>query len=247
MCKKLNILKSILVSLIISVFSLGFFSFCQAKEFSAQEIVEKSIEQRSFKLISAKNDIIVEGFVVGNSPIKNKFGYFFLKENNHRLKIETGRTPTNMALSNGTGWLKLGTMSSIPIDDISRSYLSVISGAVKPEIFKYKTSGDSIFTAGFERTSGIDCYKIVLIDSNGIHNYYFFAKDDFRLIKFSVIKEINLTATLCEVYYEEYTDFEGIKFPAHIESYTGNKELNLKIEKVNYDSGLSDSDFVRPN
>jgi hypothetical protein len=247
MYKKLNILKSFLVSFIISVLSLGIFSYCDAKDFSAQEIVEKSIEHRSYKLISAKKDIIAEGFIVGNNPVQQKFGYFFLKENNHRLRFEMGRTATNMALTNGTGWLKLGTMSSITIDDISRCYLSVVSGAIQPEIFKYKATGDSIFSAGSERTSGIDCHKVVLIDSKGIHNHYYFAKDDFRLIKFSVIKEINLEATLFEVYYEDYTDFDGMKFPVSIESYTGDKVLNLKIEKVNYDSGLSDSDFVRPN
>ncbi|MBX3042572.1 MAG: hypothetical protein KIT33_00605 [Candidatus Kapabacteria bacterium] len=246
MAIKLNIYS---LSAIILIGILSFSNtFCSQADsnINSDEIFEKAKKFRGVEFLNLYSDIGVNGKIIEKNGNLNELNYFFLKPDKHRLRLHLGNFMINITLSNDAGWAKLPGMPTIPIDDISRHNMESVSLAFFPKIFVMQDR-DSMFYSGIEKISGIGCFKFVLIDKKGIYHDFFFAENDFRLVKYLTMKEMNLEPLLFEAYYDKYNDFNGVKFPTEIEVYSGDRELKFKIENVNYNIGLTESDFGKPN
>jgi hypothetical protein len=217
------------------------------KELIADSIVIKSINFTQNNKLDNKNDINANGYIFEVNDKKVKLGFYFLKPNLMRLKTEFSHLIYNIVANNNEGWSKLGIMPTLPLDDETKNRISIVSSAFFPEIFTYNRRNDSIFYGGTSKVNGLESYKVILINKNGLQVEYYFSTIDFRIVKLSKIIEIMNEPVKVEIYYEDYIEFNGIKFPTLVESYSGDKELKFKIETINYDSGLTENDFARPN
>lgn len=217
------------------------------EKLSAEMIVQKSIDFTNHSNIYSKVDINSSGYIFEINDKKTSFEYFFLAPDMMRFRTKFDALTTNLVLNGDSGWSKLNNFPTLPIDNALRNKISIVSSVYFPEIFGYKKLSDSIYYDGISKVNGLEAHKVVLIDRNGAEIDYYFSSTDFRIVKLTKTISFKMEPVNVEVYYEEYADFGGIKFPTLIESYSGDKELKFKIETINYDSGLNENDFVKPN
>lgn len=247
-CKiMINKLK-IFLSLLIIVFTTACYADQgKSKSLSVNEIFEKAAQFKGLKKYSSLDGFTVKGYLIDTKGKHNNFDFYFLKPDFSRFKLLLGMFPFNVVMQGDSGWTKHQGMAPFVIDNFQKHQISILKSVLINDFFNYEANGDSIIYIGKEKVTGVDCYKLKIIDNRGIHKDIFIASDNFRIIKFFQIKQIGTENLPFEIYYENYRDFGGVQYPTSIESYTGDKEFKLKIELINYDSGINEFDFRKPN
>jgi hypothetical protein len=94
---------------------------------------------------------------------------------------------------------------------------------------------------------GKSCFYLRMKDSLGILSDVYISDSTYDIIKFSQIREINKEALLFEIYYDNYKDFSGCRIATNIEAFLGDKEVKFNINEINYNLGLSQFDFRKPD
>ncbi len=101
---------------------------------------------------------------------------------------------------------------------------------------KYKELGIEKTLVAIETVNGKDAYKIEV--SQGAENKGYEYYDADSGLQVMAVSESG-TAT-----YKDYKEFDGILFPVEIEQEAGPQTINLKVESVEVNKGLSKEDFV---
>lgn len=227
---------------------LGFFVNCNAKKDGVVDIINLSSKNKNYQALSEKIDFRALGRMGAGDSLSSSFNYNYLLPDKQRLRITAGMLIIDNLILGNEGWHKRAHLLAVPISEYDRNYVNVIRNAVMPDIYGYKKAGDSVISVANERVSGVDCYKINLIKKTGSEvTSYFFASDDYRIVKMSKNVEINSEPILIEVFYDSYTKYEDIRIPTKIESYFGDKLMKFRIDYIYYNSGLSDNEFGKPN
>ena len=243
----INKLKIYLALLIIVFATACYADQGKSKSLSVNEIFEKAARFKGLEKYSTLDGFAVKGYLIGPNGNNNNFDFYFLKPDFSRFKLKLGNFPFNVIMQGDSGWTKHQGMAPFVIDNFQKNQISILRSVLLNDFFNYKENGDSIIYIGKEKVTGVDSYKLKIIDNRGIHKDIYIASDDFRIIKFYQIKQIGTENLPFEIYFENYKDFDGVQYPTSIESYTGDKEFNLKIELINYDSGINEFDFRKPN
>jgi hypothetical protein len=89
----------------------------------------------------------------------------------------------------------------------------------------------------------IDCYKVIYTLPSGLKWFQYYSSDTGLKIK--EIKEIQTAQGVFEqeTYYYDYKEANGIKFPFTVKQYFGIQELDLKVTRVEINSGIEDEVF----
>jgi hypothetical protein len=225
------------------IFCFIFSTFSFSKEnLKVKDVIDKYSNFKGLNKLNKKNDISFTGFKIENAGNKNKISFKSILPDKNRLDLTLGIF-TNKVVENGDdSWVKMGNMNSMQIDSFNKTIIYIFKNAVFGPNINNPKSNIQLYE-NEEQVSGTDCYK--LLKNNSVEIYI--AKEDFRVVKVSEIRNFGKNEDLVEIYFDNYKDFDGIKFPTKISSYIGQKDFIFTIDNIIYDSGLTDFEFSKPN
>ena len=96
---------------------------------------------------------------------------------------------------------------------------------------------------GIEQIDGKDAYKIVLTLSNGKQmTYYYDVETGYSAKQITTVDtpQGSFTSTIT---FNDFRDVNGIKYPYELTQSMGPQVISLKVESIEYNSGLDDSIF----
>ncbi len=106
--------------------------------------------------------------------------------------------------------------------------------------------GTTVSLAGIEKVDSIDCYKIELTPAKGDKWYQYYAVDTGLKVKDEKIVEFPQGKFLREIYYSDYRDVDGVKFPFKLKQSIGMQTVELTVSSVKINKGLKDEIFEIP-
>ncbi|MFO8065948.1 MAG: hypothetical protein R6U11_00055, partial [Bacteroidales bacterium] len=113
---------------------------------------------------------------------------------------------------------------------------AVKSQAVFNADLKYKELGIEKNLKAIESVNGKEAYKIEVVNSAGAKSYEYYDTETGLQIK-SVSDNGSVT-------YDDYKAFDGMLFPTKIKQESGAQAINLEIQEVEVNSGLTKDIFV---
>lgn len=117
-------------------------------------------------------------------------------------------------------------------------YESTIALLADPEYY-----GMSLTLEGSEDIDGIKAYKVIMTLPSGIKWAQYYSTVSFLKIKES--KYVNSPMGLFEqnIYYDDYREAEGMKFPFKIKQSIGIQSMEFTVSSIKINSGLTDREF----
>jgi zinc protease len=154
-----------------------------------------------------------------------------------------GSVQQRMGFDGDKGW----AASAQGIMDLSGDMLeSLKSESTFNLLYDYKTLGYTDSVGGIKQVKGKDCYEIVLTSKAGDATKHYFGKDDFLKYRELQTAKTPMGPMEQSIDMSEYKDFNGLLFPAKYEQSAMGRSLEMKVEKFEYNTNLSDSLFVKP-
>jgi len=221
--------------------------YSKPDKISIENIFDNAIKYKNTKLLSSYNDIRIQGNIVFDKKLPSNFEYFFLRPNFGRIKTSNKNITTNLIQVADSGWIKQGIFPTLAIDDIPRAHFYILHSILIHDFYEYKKNGYEIERMPNTTVLGKSCFYLRMKDSLGILSDVYISDSTYDIIKFSQIREINKEALLFEIYYDNYKDFSGCRIATNIEAFLGDKEVKFNINEINYNLGLSQFDFRKPD
>ncbi len=216
-------------------------SFLNAKN-ETSNIINKYSEFRNLNKLKEINDIYINCYKLENNNNKSTLDFRCIIPNKNRIDLQFGQQTNKIIENNDKSWVKAGIFPTQTIDSFNKTILYILKNVVYGPFFNYQKN-DIKLSKNFEKILGFDCQKLIL--ENEVEIYI--NNIDNSLIKLREIRNLGNLNELLEIYFENYKDFEGIKFPTKISAYIGQKEFLINIDNIFYNSGFTDIDFSYPN
>ena len=154
-----------------------------------------------------------------------------------------GSVQQRMGFDGEKGW----SASVQGIMDLSGDMLEGLkSESVFNLLYDYKTLGYTAAVGGIKQVKGKDCYEIVLTSNAGDATKYYIGKDDSLQYRETKTAKTPMGPMEQSVDMSEYKDFNGLLSPAKFEQSAMGRSIELKVEKFEYNTNVSDSLFVKP-
>jgi hypothetical protein len=113
------------------------------------------------------------------------------------------------------------------------------NGKLFPEL-DFNKAGYKAEVASIKNIGGKDAYEVkVTMPSGNVSTYYYDVNTGFK-IKASMT---GLRGGASTVDYSDYRDVNGIMFPYHVVMDQGELVLDMKVQSVKLNTGLTDADF----
>jgi hypothetical protein len=135
--------------------------------------------------------------------------------------------------------VKLSQMGQTPaLDEDARKEIKE-DGKLFPEL-DFNKAGYQAEVTSIKNISGKDAYEVkVTMPSGNVSTYYYDVSTGYK-IKASMTGLRGGTST---VDYSDYRDVNGIMFPYHVVIDQGELVLDMKVQSVKLNTGLTDADF----
>jgi zinc protease len=157
--------------------------------------------------------------------------------------MKAGEVDQLLYYSNGIGTMVIGD-KKITLEGKELERLKVdatMQFLLDPESYGVKSD-----FMGIECLDSTDCLVIRYILPSGIRWFQYYSEETGLKIKET--KEIQTNQGLFEqeTRFSDYREVEGIKFPFSITQYFGNQEIDLAVDSIEINTGLSDKIFEVP-
>jgi hypothetical protein len=107
-----------------------------------------------------------------------------------------------------------------------------------PELNFFKEGFKTELT-GIKNLDGTDAYELKVVGTAGrVHLYYYAVESGLRMRE---VRQTSQGETSTD--YSDYREVSGIKFPWHIDDNQGEVDLDLKVQSIKVNSGLSREDL----
>ena len=107
----------------------------------------------------------------------------------------------------------------------------------------YKTHGITAELTGMEKVNGKDAYKVALTLPNNNKWIQFYDVDSGLLVKQTSTKKAPQGSFTVAITFDDYRDVEGVKYPFKFNQTVGPQSMDMEVESIKINSGLSDSLF----
>jgi len=157
--------------------------------------------------------------------------------------LKAGEVDQLLYYSDGIGTMVIGD-KKITLEGKELERLKVdatMQFLLDPESYNVKSD-----FMGIECMDSTDCFVIRYILPSGIRWFQYYSEETGLKIKET--KEIQTNQGLFEqeTYYSNYKEVDGIKYPFSITQYFGNQEIDLTVDSIEINTGLSDKTFEVP-
>lgn len=246
--KNYSIKYKIIINAIIFLFYLPFSAFSESiKTESVEEIIAKIKSNYNIQSISKFRDITFIGSMSERNGAAAKFSFYKIFPDMSRLKILKGRLESSAVITPSQKWVKITGMAAMPLDSYQKERIEILNNAISPKILDYKNHFKSLEFIAKSKVNGEACYQLRAYDNTENSIDYYFSVSELKLVKLAKTAEIDYEKALVEAYFDDYPKSNKNSIPHKIECYIGNQENVFKLEEIIYDSGISESDFVKPN
>ena len=164
------------------------------------------------------------------------------------LKLDFGKFFNETTAWNGeTTWKSspLGRTTTLSKMELERTRAEAYADPLQPI---YEQYGSGAFQQSQDETfQGIDCFVIQTVDMGNLS--YYIDKTSNLLIGLKVpYTDPNFGSGPVDLYYTDYTEYEGVMFPNSREIHIGNGELtiNYTYTKTEIDVALDETIFEKP-
>lgn len=112
----------------------------------------------------------------------------------------------------------------------------------------YKQKGNKIELIGKDKVGDTDVWRLRLTNKNGDVRFYLFDANSFLLLKWEGQREDQGKQYPIESFFHDYRDVDGLKMSFEIDSGAPGSQptQRLRIEKIELNPVLSDSEFAKP-
>ena len=239
----MNPRKTILLFLIVIAADFLFGQETDPVSITAKAVINKYIDAIGGKEMINKiadRTTLINGSAMGQSIsilIKQKSPDKFYQE------ITAGEAIQKMYFDGTRGMMVLGE-NNVEIEGKELERLKVES--TLKLILDPESHGLKLELLENELVDSISCYKIKMTLPSGLRTFQYYSPETGFKVK--EIKEIQTPQGLFEqeIFYSDYRDAEGIKFPFHIRQIFGIQELDLNVTSIQINSGIDDSIFLIP-
>ena len=210
---------------------------------TAREVINNYIHEiggiDKFKSIKDRTTVMT-GTAMGQSIkiiIKQKYPDKLFQD------LKAGEVDQLLYYSDGIGTMVIGD-KKITLEGKELERLKVdatMQFLLDPESYNVKSD-----FMGIECMDSTDCFVIRYILPSGIRWFQYYSEETGLKIKET--KEIQTNQGLFEqeTYYSNYKEVDGIKYPFSITQYFGNQEIDLTVDSIEINTGLSDKTFEVP-
>jgi outer membrane lipoprotein-sorting protein len=103
--------------------------------------------------------------------------------------------------------------------------------------------GLSLSLEGAEDIDGIKTYKVIMTLPSGIKWTQYYNTDTFLKVKESKYVKSPMGLFEQNIYYDDYQEVDGMKFPFKIKQSIGTQSMEFTVSSVKINSGLTDREF----
>ncbi len=143
--------------------------------------------------------------------------------------------------SDGTKVAQSGMQGSKTIEG-QEAKASILTGSLFPELH-FAENGVKSTLAGTEKVAGKDAYKIVHTTGDGITWSDFYDVTTGLKAQTIITQKAPTGDVTVTVMYSDYQDANGVKFPRTLNQNLGPVQMALKVDQLDVNKGLKDSDF----
>jgi hypothetical protein len=214
----------------------------QAQELTAYQILEKYYQANSFDKLQKINTIIMSGIIFQSTTMPIKITK--MRPDRYRLDKAVGDIPVSQACDGKEAWeiMTPWTQSEkaqpmAPGAAIDFRMRADFDGV----IYHWREKGHQVELEGEEKCRDTDVYKIKLIRTDSVKEYYYIDSKDFLLRKKSRNINSRGKVILNESYFSDYKEVEGILFPFTNDNFVDGQaystiefdtiELNQPVDK----------------
>jgi hypothetical protein len=212
---------------------------------NADDIYKKFAEKKGFNQLDGINDFKVSGKSISHNE-ESRFEYYFMKPNFHRMHLSAKNIDLIMVYDEEMGFLKQGVFPPVPMEARGKSLLIQLRDMILSPIYPINGTSYKFKLDKDEVIGGNPAYKLIRIDSSGKYMDLYISKKDFSLVKSVIVNEYKEMNLLTENFYDNFTDFKGIKIPMGTELHLASDMTEYKIDSVLFNIGLKKFDFRRP-
>lgn len=143
--------------------------------------------------------------------------------------------------SDGTKVAQSGMQGSKTIEG-QEAKASILTGSLFPELHFAENGVKSTLT-GTEKVAGKDAYKIVHTTGDGITWSDFYDVTTGLKTQTMITQKAPTGDVVVTVIYSDYQEANGVKFPRTLNQNLGPVQMALKVDQLDVNKGLKDSDF----
>jgi len=133
----------------------------------------------------------------------------------------------------------MGQSQEITGDDLAELKLQA---ALFPEL-RYAELGYTLELAGIEQVDGQDAYRVRFTSPTGSVCSEFFSLETGLRISSQVNQETPMGSMTMVTNYGDYREVNGVKYPFSIKQQVGPQMLDMKVNSIEVNTGLSADDF----
>lgn len=207
---------------------------------TAQEVIKNFVnaiggEEKIFNIVDRTT--IMRGTVQG---INVTMLIYQKAPNKLKQQIKAGANEQIIIFDGEKGSVNLaGEKQEITGSELEKlKYESTIALLTDPEYY-----GLMLTFGGVEIIDSLKTYKIVMTLPSGINWTQYYSADTFLKVKES--KYVNSPMGLFEqnIFYYDYQEVDGIKFPFKIKQSIGAQSMEFTVSSVKINSGIADREF----
>jgi len=244
----MKIYKSILLIILLIIANVTFGQKSDSTETDPVNITAMAVLNRYVEAIGGKEKFsgiedritFINGTAMGQNIsilIKQKSPAMFYQE------ITAGEVIQKMYFDGTRGMMILGdNKTEIEGKELERLKVeSTMQLLLDPE-----SHGLKLELLANEPVDSIDCYKIKFTLPSGLRTFQYYDVDTGLKIK--ELKEIQTPQGLFEqeIYYSDYREVRGLKFPFTIRQLFGIQELDLEVISIELNTEIDDNEFKLP-
>jgi hypothetical protein len=133
----------------------------------------------------------------------------------------------------------MGQSQEITGDDLTELKLQA---ALFPEL-RYAELGYTFELAGIEQVDGKDVYRVRFTSPTGSVRSEFFSLETGLRISSQVNQDTPMGSMTVVTNYDDYREVNGIMYPFSIKQQVGPQMLDMKVNSIEVNTGLSANDF----
>ena len=133
----------------------------------------------------------------------------------------------------------MGQSQEITGDDLTELKLQA---ALFPEL-RYAELGYTLELAGIEQIDGQDAYRVRFTSPTGSVRNEFFSLETGLRISSQVNQETPMGSMTMVTNFSDYREVNGVMYPFSIKQQVGPQMLDMKVNSIEVNTGLSDNDF----
>lgn len=245
-----NVIKSVaLLSLIL----ISIFPFACSQTLTVDDVINKNIEARggAKKWAEVKN-ITMEGIYV-NFSNEEPFKMWRARPNLYRFDSKRINQNVILGYDGNIAWW-INPLMGPPHDKPGQipakgnhDKVTLRDRFFEPVYWNYEEKGNQVELEGKELFDGKDCYKLKVTLADSTVEFCFIDAQSFlengkkgKTYDFGMLNDL-------EMFFSEYTDVDGLKFPFLVESEYGQRYRSMEIEKIEVNTKIEPSVFKMPD